>query len=172
MTRGQRLRTLREALGATQKIIERLSRLSHAQVSKAESQDIGWNSHAVVGGLSEAYSMTPEQFLAYVDGRPTMLLEQAMAIARPKIEGAKEQASGEDQIDAIARNAVKIADVDDEFAPSTIELMRIVVRERGPKTPLAELAAEAATFARGVQSLLERGRTAHKSDLSVRARSR
>jgi hypothetical protein len=101
-----------------------------------------------------------------------MLLEQAMAIARPKIAAAIAEAKAAAEVDRVAQEAVKAAEVKGDLFEPTVSVMRLHVRTCGIATPMADLTKDALDYSHMLRDMLSGRGTSHKSDRTERKRSR
>lgn len=135
--RGSRLEALRKALGVSQEFIADLSGvLRHQDVSLAESGKTKFTSDRLWQGLLQAFGMQRKHLQGYLDGQ--MPLEQAAALARPKIKRAMAERERLAVYDELAQKAFEEAELTgDMFADAVLHALQEMARQLGPKRKLS-----------------------------------
>lgn len=169
-TRGDQLERLRASLRITQHVLAELTGSPRTTISKAEKNLIAWRSGPLMKSLAKAFSLSVEEFEHYLDDE--MPIEVVLTKARPAIDAARAVAASSAKIEAAANKAVKLADIDDEFAEATSRVLVLILNRDSGATPISELVREARLFAEELREKLNRRPRSHKTSDPPKPRAR
>lgn len=162
-TEGQRLKALRESLGATQDLIAELAGIQRVTVNRAENDRVKWRSSGLLEGLMRAYSMSYEQLQKYLSGE--MTLREAMRLSSAKIETALRRGSDEKKRSQVLDDVIRRASMHEEILQATRDAAAVAFAQVNYDVPVAHMVKQVLALNRAFRDHIENTVRALKSDV-------
>lgn len=163
-TEGKRLKSLREALGATQDQIAQLGGLQRIGVVRAESDKVKWRSSELKEGLMRAYSMTYEQLSSYMSGE--MSLRAAIEIATPRVAAALTDSSAKKAKEGRLADVFRRAEAHEQILQATKDAASVVFSEVG-EMPTSAMVRQVISLNHAIREHIDSTIRAIRSDHSA-----
>lgn len=164
-TPGERLAALRIDLGASQDLIAALGGLQRIDVVRIEGDKAKGQSTRLIEGLAKAYSMTYEQFRAYMSG--AMSKAQAVLLAKAAVEHAKLQAETRRSHDELLEQVFEKASAKTELLTETRHVARALFDRVGFDLPFLMMVRQVVALNDAVNRTLDGAVRECKGDRSV-----